>query len=398
MGDTVVNEDENAELTKVDGNLKVGDGAVISVPSGTLVISGDLVSQGDIMIHGAVKVNNIKHDWGYLEIEGDVEASHVKVSSRRGSRNGSKLIVTGSLKCEEIDIDGGLEVDKDLTSEDVEIGGSIVVHGETNVGDYDISGSAKHGMNLTAADIEVSGSLKVDGDVKSKSDFEISGSTKIEGILEAQEVSIGGSFKCAELICEEINIGGSAKIEFGKIAKLLEVGGSFRCSDSMIAPEVTCGGSCAFGDESSINRLEANGATKVGDNFQFSNVVVNGAFTFGTDAVGETLQINGACASRGNLKVQESIVVNGKLNGEYIETTELEIVGGLECTEAKGQKILIQEDSRVRGKLVGGEVIVEDGARVDHIVADSVTLGNDVKVTKIESANIDAEDSAKYNK
>ncbi|MCE7741601.1 MAG: hypothetical protein GOP50_04015 [Candidatus Heimdallarchaeota archaeon] len=396
MGDIVVKEDENIELTKVDGNLKIGDGAEIAVPSGTLVISGDLVSKGDIVIRGSVKVDNIKHDWGYLEIEGDVDTSYVKVSSRRSS-NGSKLIITGSLNCGEIDIDGGLEVDKDLTAGDVEIGGSCIVHGETNVKDYDISGSAKHGMNLTATDIEVSGSLKVDGDVKSSSDFEISGSAKIEGILEAQEVSVGGSLKCQEIKCEEIEIGGSAKIEFGQITKGLEVGGAFGCSDSFTADVVSCGGSCGFGDDSKINKLEANGATKVGDNFQFKDVKVNGSFSFGIDAVGENLEVNGACSSKDNLKVLETIVVNGKLTGKHIEANKIEIAGGLECTEAKGQNILIQEDSRVRGKLVGGEVIVEDGARVDHIVADSVKLGDKVKVTRLESANIDAEDSAKYN-
>ena len=97
------------------------------------------------------------------------------------------------------------------------------------------------------------------------------------------------------------------------------------------------------------------------------------------------------------MKVLDTIIVNGKLTGDKIESKKIEIAGGLESQETKGEWILIQEDSRVRGKIIGGEVIVEDDARVDHIVADKVKLGNRAKVTKLESPNIDAEKSAKYN-
>ena len=159
----------------------------------------------------------------------------------------------------------------------------------------------------------------------------------------------------------------------------------------------SAGGSCGFGDDTSIDKLEANGATTVGDNFLFKDVKVNGAFTFSTNAKGENLEVNGACSSKGLLKLSEKIIVNGKLSGDRIEGNEIEIAGGLESTETKGQYILIKRESRVRGKIVGREVIVEDDARVDHIVADKVKLGDDVKVNKLESSNVDAEDSAKFN-
>ena len=126
MGDTLVKEDETVELTKIDGDLKADDGAIINVPSDTLIISGDLISKGDVLINGAVEVKDIRHDRGYLEIQGNVKARHVRVSSRKAS-NGSKLIITGSLNCEEIDVDGGLEVDENLTSGDVDIGDDVTI-------------------------------------------------------------------------------------------------------------------------------------------------------------------------------------------------------------------------------------------------------------------------------
>ena len=122
MGKTIVKEDEEIELTHVDGDLEVQDGATIVVPKSAerLTVDGRLLSRGDIIIKGSVSAEEIRHSNGYLEIEGDVKAQEVKVHSK-GVRNGSVLEIIGSLECNEAEIEGALEVDKDLSCDDLEI-------------------------------------------------------------------------------------------------------------------------------------------------------------------------------------------------------------------------------------------------------------------------------------
>ena len=114
MEKIVVNEDEEMELTKVDGDLEVLDGAVVNVPSGVLNITGELVCKGDVVIKGGVHASKILLLNGYLEIEGDAQAEGIQVSSSK-MRNGSQLTVYGNVECEKAEIDGGLEVDKNFT-------------------------------------------------------------------------------------------------------------------------------------------------------------------------------------------------------------------------------------------------------------------------------------------
>ncbi|MHA2358132.1 MAG: hypothetical protein ACXABK_05140, partial [Candidatus Heimdallarchaeaceae archaeon] len=98
------------------------------------------------------------------------------------------------------------------------------------------------------------------------------------------------------------------------------------------------------------------------------------------------------------LKIEQKLVVNGTLSGEEIESQELEVNGGISCRTARGELIKIGQDSRVRGKLIGGTVIVERGARVEDIEADTVELGPEVRARLVQASNIDADPSAKYNK
>ncbi|MHA1398003.1 MAG: hypothetical protein ACTSSF_09910, partial [Candidatus Heimdallarchaeaceae archaeon] len=77
MGKMEIKEDQEIELTYVDDDLEVYDGAIITVPEGTkeLVVNGDFNSRGDIVVKGNLSCKNIKHENGYLEIEGNVKTS-----------------------------------------------------------------------------------------------------------------------------------------------------------------------------------------------------------------------------------------------------------------------------------------------------------------------------------
>ncbi len=397
MTKIVVEEDQEMELTKVDGNLEILDGATVIVSPNVeyLAVSGDLISKGDVVIQGSIVAGGLRHKNGYLEIEGDAKVKEISVSSGK-MRNGSKLIVYGNLEGIEAEIDGSLEVEKDFICKDVDIMGSCKIHGEATVEEYEVSGSAKHGKDLKAKEVEVNGSLKASQSVFVEEDFEISGSAKISDTLKAVSVNVGGSFVCSTLTATEVDVGGSVKITRGEIEEKIDVGGSFKCEESLRVPKASCNGSCRFGDNSQVNVLNINGATKVGSDFVFQTIKVNGAFNFDTNASGDTLTINGATQGEGLLKLNEKLSINGALHVDKVEADEVDIAGSFDGEEIKARFIHVSRNSRVKGTLIAEKVIVEDEARVENIIADDVELGEKVKALKVQAKNLNADPSAKY--
>ena len=397
MDKIVVKEDETIELSNVDGDLEAFDGATINIASKVdkLVITGNLISKGDVLVNGSIEVQDIIHRDGYLEIEGDVFAKTVKV--RNGGRGGSsKLIVGESLKAEETSIDGALEVGKDFDCPEVKIMGSCVVYGDANLENYEVSGSAKHEMNLKAKEVEIGGSLKIGGDAVILEELDVSGSAKIEGSLDCPDVEIGGSFVCGDLITSETDVSGSAKTKTAQIKEKLSVSGSYRCENSCEASIISISGSCKLGDESIVEKLNVSGSAKLGDNSKLQEAKVSGSLGLGADVTGGSISVSGSCNSSGYLKLDGNIVISGSLSGEEIEAKELKISGGLSCEIAKAEFIDIGQNSRVRGKLVGGTVIIQRGARVEDIIADEVELGEKVRAGLVKASKINAEPSAKY--
>ena len=398
METIVVKDDEQIELSNVDGDLEAHDGAIINVSSKVdkLVINGNLISKGDVDIKGSIEVKEIIHKNGYLEITGDVLAERIKI--RNGGRGGSKLIVGGNLTAEETAIDGGLEVEKDFKCPTVKIMGSCAVYGNADVETYEVSGSAKHELNLNAVEVDISGSFKVGGNAVIKEEIEISGSAKIAGTLDCPEVEIGGSFVCNNLITNTTDVSGSVKITTAQVAEKLSVSGSYKCEESIIAAKLSVSGSCRVGSDSKVEKLSVSGSCSAGDNAKFVDVKISGSLSLGKDTIAENINVSGSCSSSGFLKLSENLQISGSLTGDEIEAGEIDVNGGLRCEIAKANLIKINRDSRVRGKLFGGTVIIGDGARVEDITADEVELGKDVRAGVIEAGTINADPSAKYTK
>ena len=397
MEKIIVNEDETIELSNVDGDLQALDGATISVSSKVdkLVISGNLVSRGDVLINGSIEVQEIIHKDGYLEIEGDVLAKRIKV--RNGGRGGSsKLIVGGSLTAEEATIDGSLEVNKDLDCPNVKVMGSSAVYGDANLVNYDVSGSAKHEMNLKATEVEISGSLKVGQDAIILEELEVSGSAKISGTLDCPKIEVGGSFVCDNLITNKTDVSGSAKTHSAEIKEKLAVSGSYRCENNCEATKIRVSGSCKLGDGSSVEQLNVSGSAKLGDNSNLQEAKISGSLGLGSDVTGGSITVSGSCSSNGYLKLDGNLSIRGSLSGEEIESKELKVNGGLNCEIAKAELINIGQESRVRGKLIGGTVIIEREARVEDIIADEVELGEKVRAGSVKAGKIDAHPSSKF--
>ncbi|MHA1551995.1 MAG: hypothetical protein ACTSQC_08625 [Candidatus Heimdallarchaeaceae archaeon] len=398
MENIVVKDDEKIELSNVDGDLEVHDGAIINVSSKVdkLVINGNLVSKGDVEINGSIEVKEIIHKNGYLEITGDVIAERIKI--RNGGRGGSKLIVGGNLTAEETAIDGALTVEKDFNCPQVKIMGSCAVYGNANVETYEVSGSAKHELNLNATEVDISGSFKVGEDAIIKEELEVSGSAKIGGTLDCPEVEVGGSFVCNNLITDSTDVSGSAKTVTAQVGDKLNVSGSYKCEGSIIAAKLSVSGSSKVGDDSKIEKLSVSGSSRAGDNCKFVDVKVSGSLGLGANTIAENINVSGSCNSSGLLRLSEKLQVSGSLSGDEIEAGEISVSGSLNCEIAKADLINISRDSRVRGKLFGGTVIIGDGARVEDITADEVELGRKVRAGVVEAGTINADPSAKYTK
>ena len=398
MEKIIVKDDEEIELSIADGDLEVHDGAIINVSSKVdkLVINGNLVSKGDIEINGSIEVKEIIHKNGYLDVTGDILAERIRI--RNGLRGGSKLIVGGNLTAEETTVDGGLEVEKDFNCPSVKIMGSCAVYGNTDVETYEVNGSAKHELNLNATEVDISGSLRVGEDAIIKEELEVSGSAKIGGTLNCPEVEVGGSFACDNLITNNTDVSGSAKTSTAQVGDELDVSGSYKCEGSIIVSKLSVSGSCKIGDDSKIEKLSVSGSSKSGDNCKFVNIKVSGSLGLGADNIAENINVSGSCSSVGYLKLSEKLQVSGSLTGDEIEAGEISVSGGLRCEVAKADLINISRNSRVRGKLFGGTVIIEDGARVEDITADKVELGRKVRAGVVEAGTIDADPSAKYTK
>ncbi|MBY9000170.1 MAG: hypothetical protein KGD64_04595 [Candidatus Heimdallarchaeota archaeon] len=398
MEKIVVKDDEQIELSIVDGDLEAHDGARITVSSKVdkLVIKGNLVSEGDVEINGSLEVEEIMHKNGYLEITGDVLAKRIRI--RNGRSGGSKLIVGGNLTAEETTVEGGVEVEKDFKCPEVKIMGSCAVYGNADVETYEVSGSAKHELNLNATVVDISGSFKVGGDAIIKEELEVSGSAKINGTLDCPEVEIGGSFACNNLITNSTDVSGSAKTSTAQVGDKLSVSGSYKCEGSIIAAKLSVSGSSKVGDDSKIEKLSVSGSSTAGDNAKFVDVKVSGSLSLGANTIAENINVSGSCNSSGLLRLSEKLQVSGSLKGDEIEAGEISVSGSLTCEIAKADLITISRDSRVRGKLFGGTIIIGDGARVEDITADVVELGKDVRAGVIAAGTIDADPSAKYTK
>lgn len=410
LDDFVVKENEKIELTKVDGDLEVKDGAVINIPAEVeyLVVNGDLNCDGDIVIKGSISANNVFHRDGDLEITGNVKTKELTVKSR-ASRNGPLLIIGGSLECEEASIDGSLEVGEDLSANDVEIMGSCSVTGISKINEYEVNGSAKHGGDIYADEVEVNGSLKAESNVIIEEEMEIGGSANIlgdlkcpktevggslsvKGTTECKQIETGGSFRGERIAAEEVSIGGSGRFTSADISRELTVNGSVKCEGALRVPKLEINGSCRVGDDSNISECEVNGSMSMGHNLNFETLNVSGSMSCGNDGTGDTINVNGSFKSQGLLKVASEISVDGSVTGDKIETGTMKVNGSLRCEETKADLIILGKHSRARGTLIAKKVILKKGAKAETVIADEVELGSRARVTNLQAKIVNEEE------
>ncbi|MHA1355696.1 MAG: hypothetical protein ACTSR1_11040, partial [Candidatus Heimdallarchaeota archaeon] len=103
MKEEIIQPGQTVELDVVDGNLRVGDGAILEAKKETILVKGNIVSKGSFSVEGNLETSSIRCKRGALDVEGDLKvAKYVDIDK--------SLVVSGSAICPDINIGGTLKV------------------------------------------------------------------------------------------------------------------------------------------------------------------------------------------------------------------------------------------------------------------------------------------------
>ncbi|MHA1504853.1 MAG: hypothetical protein ACTSPT_06650 [Candidatus Heimdallarchaeota archaeon] len=112
MKEEIIQPGQTVELDVVDGNLRVGDGAILEAKKETILVKGNIVSKGSFSVEGNLETSSIRCKRGALDVEGDLKvAKYVDIDK--------SLVVSGSAICPDINIGGTLKVQEDIQSQEV---------------------------------------------------------------------------------------------------------------------------------------------------------------------------------------------------------------------------------------------------------------------------------------
>ncbi|MHA1245258.1 MAG: hypothetical protein ACTSP7_11890, partial [Candidatus Heimdallarchaeota archaeon] len=157
MKEEIIQPGQTVELDVVDGNLRVGDGAILEAKKETILVKGNIVS------HSSIRCKR-----GALDVEGDLKvAKYVDIDK--------SLVVSGSAICPDINIGGTLKVQEDIQSQEVKIGGTMKIGGKAAV-----------------ETIRIGGTLKIHGD-SNIGEIKVGGSVKLGGTTELEKLKVGGT-------------------------------------------------------------------------------------------------------------------------------------------------------------------------------------------------------------
>src|SRR6266705_1659809 len=122
MTDVTVPRASTLKVGKVDGNLRLGEGARVQ-PEGSnpTEVSGEVTCEGDASFDGSLRCGRFRGEKGRIEISGDI-ACETEVEVKRG-----ELQVGGGLEARSVDVDARLTVLRSAKADRFEVGGMLDV-------------------------------------------------------------------------------------------------------------------------------------------------------------------------------------------------------------------------------------------------------------------------------
>jgi len=354
-------------LGHVEGDLEVGRDAVIMPDQGdTITVNGRVEAEGNVTFGGNLVADEVRSEDGDFDVRGDLTVSrNVRVDD-------GILGISGSLSAQAVEVDKDLEVARDATVEELDVGGRAEIHG-----------------TLSARSVDVGGSLQV------------------SGAAEVDEIEAGGSIHIAGKVNgKSIDVGGFAKIGGGKVTDQIDVGGTFESTGPLEFNEIDVGGVVKLSGDCSGRKLDVGGMAKVEGNLRFEEIDVGGVIEVEGNADGADLDIGGILRVGGDLNLTGRFEVGGRckvggtLNAHEIETGgrleaaevkvhEIEVGGAISTDKGvKADSITIGDHGRVRGPLIGGKIRIGQRADVEALYGKSITLEERSKAASIHGVDI----------
>jgi cytoskeletal protein CcmA (bactofilin family) len=323
MPDFHVQHGETAILNRVEGELIVGDHARIKAANGKSVV----VTEGAYFDGG-------------VDIFCNFECESMRVKGR-GYGFGARVAVRGDLTVHgATDVEASLEVDGDLKSEDVDVGGHLksknVFSKHVRTGGYmQIEGS------LEAESVDVGGHLSVPGNVR-LSDLHVGGHAKVGGGVISGEIQVRGHFTV------------ESKIEFGE----LKTFGHIKLPADSKGEKLLAFGKADFLGDAFCRVLQVKGVVKVAGDYSAENIEIDGKLeVLGSLNAAKRLEVYGIAEVKKHVKCDE-IVVAGKFitDSAFVDGVadidgEVEVARGL-----RAKSVQVRKGSKIVGPLTGEQV------------------------------------------
>jgi cytoskeletal protein CcmA (bactofilin family) len=365
MPETRVPRGGKIRLGTVNGDLRVDSHARIEV-EGRLVVSGTASFEGTSEVVGTLECEHFRSDGGTVTIQGDV-------------------VVRGDMEAH----DGAVDVRGTLTARRVDVDRGLRVAGPATADRFEVGGVLEGGQTLTARTISVGGKFR------------------LAGKLEAQDVEVGGSVELHDVSIDRLEVGGLIRIGGGEVRHSIEVGGRFLAEGPLTFGSLDVGGFAEFRDLAKGGSIDVGGVFTAARDVIFTSLEIGGVGRIGGDGTGHEVEIGGkfdirgAFALTGRVEVGGTIGVGGPFTGDRLEVggkldalravfvDSVEIGGSAQTREGlKAARIRLEHRSRVSGPVVGDDVQLERGARVEDVYGQRVELAERCEARRVVAANV----------
>jgi cytoskeletal protein CcmA (bactofilin family) len=352
-------------LGTVDGDLRVGGHVRIEV-DGRLAVTGSAIFDDDAIVQGSLDCGEFRSDGGTVVVEGDLQV--------RGdvAAHDAALEVKGRLTARRVDVDRVLRVAGPATADRFEVGGIL-----------------EGGQTMTAKHVSVGGKFR------------------LAGRLEAETVEAGGAVDLREVSLERLEVGGTIRIGGGEVRKAIEVGGRFLAEGPLKFGSLDVGGFAEFKDSATGGSIDVGGVMNAARDLTFESLDIGGLGRILGNGIGGRVDIGGRFDVRGGFQISGAVEVGGAISvGEAFTGASLEVGGKLEARRAtftdtveiggnavtkdglKAARIRLRRRSRVQGPVVGGDVQIERGARVEDVFGDVVELEERGEARRLVAARV----------
>ncbi len=336
------------KLSEVEGDLKLGKGAVIIAKDKTIVVNGRIKNKGGFKCKGNLEVRSIRSDKGSVRIFGDLTViKEVSVDK--------SLIVKGKVKAEEIRAGMCIKVANGTTAESVKAGIKTVLNGNNDIESVSsgtkviLHGSHKIGSISTGTKAKLYGLLDVE---------KVSSGTRIF----ADQGKIGSAsaglsiFGLNNIEFERASAGFSIKLNSGNV-KNASAGFSIKAKKRLSFTSLSAGFNVKLKQGGTGETAKAGFSVKSGSDLEFTEAVKAGF----------------SCIVKGNLTTKD-IKTGRNIIARFIEADTIRVAKrGKLFGIVKARSVTLGEKARARNLYVE-DLEMYEKSRARNVFANNITV------------------------